>query len=436
MKSNTSISTRFDLALTFAATLCCAGAVHAQTPEPPRAGALGGPGLAIHTLKALTCKWEGEAVIDHATVLIKDGKIQSIGPDGDVAIPAGYEVLDVGDRWIMPGLVDLHSHVGGSFDINDMVYVTQPELKVHASIVPNNENFKRAVAAGVTTVLYIPGSGVNSGGQGVLVKTGLDSYDESVIRDPGSLKVAQWGNPERYSIGVGKAWENYHLRNMFEQGMGYAQAWKAFDEGKGPKPEKKLQFEVFRELLAKRTQVSTHTQVYQVVRETIEMIKKEFDIDVYIDHGEWKGYLTAPDDEKLGVNGIIGPREIDWRLTFFSVDTDGQIQGIAAEYQKRGLKKIGFNTDAPVVPEEELSLQAGVAGRYGFETRDLQALKGLTIVPAMTAGIDKRVGSLEVGKDADILVLDGDVADPRTSVSVVLINGKRVYDNSIDKRRF
>ncbi|MCE9595353.1 MAG: amidohydrolase family protein [Planctomycetes bacterium] len=408
---------------------------HAQTGEAPKAGERGAPGLAIRTAKALTAKWEGECVIDHALVLVKDGKIQAIGPVSTLAVPEGFEVVDVGDMWLMPGMVDLHSHVGGTFDINDMVYVTQPELKVHASVIPHNPMFKRAIASGVTSVLYIPGSGVNSGGQGILIKTGLDNYEDAVIRDPGSLKVAQWGNPERWTVGVGKSWENYHLRDMFQRGKNYAEAWDKYEKGEGTQPEKRIELEVFRDLYGHRTQVSTHTQVYQVVLETLTMIRQEFGIDVYIDHGEVKGYLTAPLAEKLGVNAILGPRNVDMpRL--FGMDTDGQWQGIAAEYQKRGMKKIGFNTDSPVIPQEELQLQVGIAGRYGFDMSNTEGVKGLTIVPAMTAGIADRVGSLEPKKDADIVVISGDPGDPRTHVSMVFINGKRVYDTEVDKRRW
>jgi imidazolonepropionase-like amidohydrolase len=100
------------------------------------------------------------------------------------------------------------------------------------------------------------------------------------------------------------------------------------------------------------------------------------------------------------------------------------------------MKMIGFNTDAPVIPPEELFLQAGIAVRYGFDATNLETVRGLTIVPATTAGIANRVGSLEPGKDADFVIMSGDPADPRTAVSRVFINGKRVYDTAKDKRRF
>ena len=97
---------------------------------------------------------------------------------------------------------------------------------------------------------------------------------------------------------------------------------------------------------------------------------------------------------------------------------------------------VGFNTDAPVLPQEELFLQAGTAVRYGLDNSHLESVRGLTIVPAVTAGIDHLVGSLEPGKEADVLVIAGDPGDPRSGVDAVYIEGRLVYDAERDARRF
>ena len=112
---------------------------------------------------------------------------------------------------------------------------------------------------------------------------------------------------------------------------------------------------------------------------------------------------------------------------------DGQIKGIVAEYHKRGIASLGVNTDAPVIPQEELAFQATMAVRYGWNEED--AVRGVTIEPAKALMIDDRVGSLEVGKDADILITTGSIIDPRNYVKQVFIDGSSVYDIKVDRRR-
>jgi len=415
------------------------GAPAAPVGRPPAAGEVGGPGLAIRAKKVLAVPDEGPQVIDNAVILVREGLIAAIGPARTTPIPAGYEVLDASTKWICPGFIDLHAHVGGTFDINEMVYLVNPGLRVSTSVIPDNPAFQKAVAGGVTTVLFIPGSGVNVGGQGVLLKTGLDRYEDALVRNPGSMKLAQAGNPESWTIGVGRSFMNWNTRWMFRRGMLYAKQWEDFEKSGGKQPRHEFDLEIFRWLASKKTQISTHTQIYQVVMTTLTMVKRELGLDVYIDHGEMAGYKLAGFAHDLGVNAILGPRVIEVPTRGFINWTGSNpeaILGIAAEYQKRGMKRIGFNTDSPVVPQEELFLQAATGARYGFDDSNLETIRGLTIVPAITAGIADRLGSLEVGKEADLLILTGDPVDPRTAVDMVLIEGQRVYDTATMKRRF
>ena len=412
--------------LSVASLVVCAD-VSAQSHEEAalwRRGAgakLSERGLALKARKVLGTGGEGRAWTDNAVVLVKGGKIEAVGPARAIEVPQGYEVVDLGDRWLTPGLVDLHNHIsGGMGDINDMVYLVNPELKASSTVTPRNSLLQRAVAGGVTSVLYIPGSGTNMGGQGILLKTGLATYEEMRIRDPGSLKLAQAGNPERWAIGVGRSFMNWNTRDTFERGLAYAALKKS------GKVQENIQWDVFPALADKTTQVSTHTQRYQVVLATLTMVRQGFGLDVYIDHGEWHGSKLAPLADSIGVNAILGPRVVDPQS--FILDTDGAILGIAAEYQKNGHRRIGFNTAAPVVSQEELSLQAAMGVKYGFDDSQADTIRGLTWVPALTAGIVHRVGSIEAGKDADILVTTGDPVDPRCSIERVYIEGQRVYD--------
>ncbi|MCY2959213.1 MAG: amidohydrolase family protein [Planctomycetota bacterium] len=438
------------LALAASTALCAAllgapaigqlgGKPTAAVGRAPVAGEVGGPGLAIRAKKALAVPDEGPQVIDNAVILVREGLIEAIGPARTTAIPAGYEVLDCSDKWVCPGFIDLHSHVGGTFDINEMVYLVNPGLRVSASVMPDNPAFQKAVAGGVTTVLYIPGSGVNVGGQGVLIKTGLGRFEDALVRNPGSMKLAQAGNPEGWTVGVGRSFMNWNTRWMFRRGLLYAKLYDEAEKNGTPKPRYEFDLEIFRWLASKKTQISTHTQIYQVVLTTLTMVRKELGLDVYIDHGEMAGHKLAAFAKDIGVNAILGPRAVEIPTRGFVNFTGYQpeaILGIAAEYQKRGMKRIGFNTDSPVIPQEELFLQASMGARYGLDDSNLETIRGLTIVPAITAGIADKVGSLEPGKEADILILTGDPVDPRTAIDEVLIEGHRVYDTGTMKRRF
>ncbi len=415
------------------AALCAFGIVasaEASAQEP------GSQRFGIVAAKVLTAAADGPQVIDYGLVVVEDGRIVEVRTLRGSPAPEGLELIDVGDRWLMPGMIDLHSHIGGTFDINGAVYQSNPGLRVSTAVIPGNGSLDVALAAGVTTSLFIPGSATTVGGQGILIKSHEGSYEDVVVRDPGSLKVAQADNPRRWGYGMNRIFLNWTIRNTMRRGVGYARRWEAFEGGTGERPLVDPQFEVFRALVAGETQVSAHTQVAQVVASSIRIMTIEFGIPLYIDHGSFDGFKVAGMAIENNVPAILGPRNFSSENKGRGIDHDGRILGIAAEYQARGHRMIGFNTDAPVIPGHELALQAGIAVRFGLIDTGAETVRGLTIVPAMAAGIDDRVGSLELGKDADILVLDGPPGDPRTSITTVFIEGVSVYDAERDGRRF
>lgn len=390
--------------------------------KPPK------PRLALQVGKIITCAGKP---IENGTILISNGKIEAIGPRAQVKVPVGYTELDLGDKFAMPGLVDVHSHVGGSGDINEMVYQTNPELRVLDVIKPNNEQLKVALAGGVTTINFIPGSGTNMGGWGTIMKTGPGTVEEVVVRSPGCLKIAQAGNPERSGgeVGSGRMGMNHVIREQLRVGMAYVREWDDYEAGKTTrKPRVDLRLENFKPLFHREIPILVHTQGYQVIQSTLRILHDEFNLKVIIGHACFDSYRLAEETKQRGIPVMSGPR-------IFRYDNEtGQIKGIVAEYAKRGVTFLGVNTDAPVVPEEELFFQATMAVRWGW-TED-EALRGLTIEPAKALMIDKRVGSLEVGKDADILILTGSILDPRSYITQVLIDGRVIYDTKKDRRRF
>src|SRR5262245_28705259 len=244
---------RYSLVLGSLLTLAAAP-VFAQDAKPAK------PKLALHVGKIITSAGEP---IANGTILVADGKIVAVGPRDKVAVPAGYTEVDHRDKFAMPGLVDAHSHVGGTGDINEMVYQTNPELRVLDNVRPHNDQLKVAVAGGVTSIMYNPGSGTNMGGWGVLMKTGPGKLDDVLIRFPGALKIAQAGNPERRGgeVGSGRMGMNHVIREQLREGMGYTKEWDDFEAGKRKeKPAVKLRLEYFKPLFRRQIPVVGHTQ--------------------------------------------------------------------------------------------------------------------------------------------------------------------------------
>ncbi len=384
-------------------------------------------GIAVHIGKIFTCA--GDPIAD-GTILIKDGKIEAVGTRKEIEVPEGYDVVDHSDQFAMPGLVEAHSHVGGSGDLNEMVYQTNPELRNWDQIIPHNDQLKVAIAGGVTTICYIPGSGTNMGGFGVLMKSGPGKPEDVIIRAPGVLKIAQAGNPERRGgeTGSGRMGMNYVIRQQLMEGKYYVRQYDAFLKGKAKEPEFNLRLENFKPLFHREIPVVVHTQQYQVIQSTVRMLHDEMNLKVVIDHGTFDAYKIGRELAKRDIPVMAGPRA-------FQLDRErGQIVGIVNEYEKRGVKVLGVNTDAPVIPQEELFFQATMAVRFGWSEE--RAIRGVTIEAAKALMIDDRVGSLEPGKDADIVISTGSILDPRNYVKEVFIDGKSVYDTAKDRRRF
>ncbi len=385
--------------------------------------------IALRVGKAVTIT---KGNVDGALILVKDGKIEKIlkDPLGKVAVPEGYHHIDAQDRWAVPGFIDLHAHVGGS-DLNDMVYPVNPGFRVLDNIMPNNPRLRKSVAGGVTTILFIPGSGTNMGGFGAVVKTAGKTVKDMLVRFPGALKIAQGGNPERYGgdLGRDRMGMNYLIRGALEEGRKYTKAWDDFEAGKTKvKPHKNPRLEYFRGLFHKKFPVVVHTQGVQLIQSTLRILHDEMKLWVVIDHGTFDGYKLASEAAKRGVMVMNGPRQFRFDREY------GRVVGLAKGWFDGGVKNVGVNTDSPVIPQEEFFFQAAMAVRLGLDPQ--VAMKGLTINPAKAIGLDKQIGSLEVGKDADIVLWSGDPLDIRNHVSFVLVNGKLAYDASQEPRRF
>ena len=408
--------------------------------------------LAIKAGRILTVT---KGTIENGVILIQNGKIVALGRQGEVTIPAGAEVIDASSEWVMPGQVDLHVHIGNDSGLHDYVHTLNPEFRVWDFINPDDPLVRDDIASGVTTALTIPGSGGNNSGFGVLWKLGGAKREDLILRKLGSMKVAQAYNPERRAgdLGLSRMGMWWMLREMFARAGKYEDGMKAYEEweqkngqptsgvslvsadaaasraAKAVDPPKDiLGLDNLRAVLEKKTPVIVHTAGARDVMETMRMFHDEMDLKLVITHGEFGGFRAAQEAAKRSIPCNIGPRLYD-----FSYQTyDRKFYSLPAEYEKAGVQNISLCTDCPVIPADDLFLQGTVSIHMGMD-EDL-ALRALTINPAIAIGIGDRIGSLEVGKDADLVIKKGSLFDVRNPIDKVFINGNLVYRHGQRRR--
>ncbi|MFN0205959.1 MAG: amidohydrolase family protein [Planctomycetota bacterium] len=373
--------------------------------------------------------WNAEAknpVYDPGVVIFRGKKIIAVGPEKSTPIPEGAEIVDATNRWVVPGIIELHNHTGAGGhgnDLHEYVYLTNPDLRMSDAVQPECVEMEAdALVGGVTTVLTIPGSGNNMSGFGVLMKTGGLDAEESIIKNPGALKIAQAGNPESYMAGVGRSLMNWSTRDQMTRGRDYTKKMKGkTKEERRKSPDYNAQLDDMVELFENETAVAVHTQQHQLVASTVRILNKDLKLDAFLDHSTFNGYESAPEVIKYNVPAVCGPRG------FYRDPADSRVRGIMASWWAGGVRLVGTNTDAPVVPQQELTYQAAMGVRYGFPDTQL-ALRGITILAARIIKVEDRLGSLEVNKDADVVIWTGDPIDPRSRVLKAFVNGKLRYD--------
>jgi imidazolonepropionase-like amidohydrolase len=384
----------------------------------------------------------GKGVINNGVILISNEKIEAIGPASSIQIPEGYTVIDASDRWVTPGIVEAHTHIGVEGGFNDMVTPINPELKIADSVNPEDIGVEKGITGGVTTINTMPGSGTNFAGFSVIIKLDPSDPEKMIFREYGAMKMTQAFNPERRAgdLGATRMGMSWYMRQILKQAKKYTDAWHAYEKGeRKEKPKLKLELEKMRKAFNGEMPAIVHTYSGWGVMQTIRMFSDENNLNVIPTHTAYGGYVVGREAAKReGVFVNIGPRLVEFSRPTY----DGRFHGMGAEYAKAGVKELSINTDSVgwssyIAPQEELSFQASISAHYGLDDRE--ALKAITINSARALGIDDRVGSLEVGKDADVVVKKGSLLDHTAPVDLVLINGRIVYQrkgvNLVGKQR-
>lgn len=371
-------------------------------------------------------------VIEGGSILIKDGKILEVGQD--LVAPLDAQVIDARDKMVMPGLIDAHCHLGmweegmgfeGS-DGNEAIDPITPHLRAIDGINPMDKAFEEAYMGGITTAVTGPGSANVIGGTTVAIKTYGKRVDDMIIKDPVAMKIAFGENPKRvYSSQkkspVTRMATAALLRETLFKAQAYMEKKELAGDDTSKMPEFNLKMEALIKVLKKEIPLKAHAHRADDIFTALR-IAKEFDLDITLEHCT-EGHLIADYLAQEGKGAVVGPT--------MSNRSKVELMNMTFETPKvlhEAGVKVAITTDSPVIPLHYLPICAGLAVKSGLD--EMEALKAITINPAEIVGIDEKVGSIEVGKDADIVIYDGNpIRDINCKTYATIIDGDLVYKN-------
>ena len=367
------------------------------------------------------------AELENGAVLIgDDGKILKVGIN--LPAPEGCAVIDAEGKLVTPGLVEAHCHIGlhneavgwEGMDYNEGIDPITPQMRAIDSIWPLDESFALARKGGVTTCCTGPGSANVIGGTFVAIKTAGKRVDDMIVKYPIAMKCAFGENPKRFYGQQKKSAPHTRMGTaaLLRETLFKAKIYmEEKDAGKEPKFDMKLEamLPVMRGEIPLKAHAHRSDDIFTSIR-----IAKEFGVGLTLDHCT-DGAVIADELAKEGYPAFVGPSlgsKTKIELQSKSFDAPGILH-------KAGVK-VSIITDAPVIPQQYLSMCAGQAVQAGLPMEE--GWKAVTINPAESIGIADRVGSLEVGKDGDVVIW---TADPLVNVGAravcTVIEGRVVY---------
>lgn len=370
-------------------------------------------------------------VIPHGYVEVENGKIRAVGEMSARTAAAAGPVYDAGGGHILPGFIDAHCHLGmfgnalgfEADDGNESTDPCTPQLRAIDAINPQDRCFREAREGGVTTVLTGPGSANPIAGQFAAIKTDGRWVDEMVLRAPAAMKMALGENPktvynERKETPITRMATAAVIRQELSKTLEYMDKQdKADAEEDTDAPDYDAKLEALIPVLRGELPVHIHAHRADDIATAVR-ICREFGLKYVIVHGT-EGHLLPELLAAEGAGVITGPSLTDRskpELANLTIENPAILA--------RAGVPVAICTDHPVIPVQYLPICAALAVRGGLEPEE--ALAAITIHPARLAGLDKRVGSLEPGKDADIVVTTGHPLDWNGKVRYVFIGGKQV----------
>jgi imidazolonepropionase-like amidohydrolase len=419
--------------LSLAATiLLSAVTLRAPAATPP---ADAPPVILIQNATVLTVT---KGTIEHGSVLIKDGKISEVGTG--VKAPDGAQIIDGTGMFVTPGIIDCHSHIAVDGSVNEGSISVSSIANIAEVLDSDDIAIYRDLAGGVTTANVLHGSANSIGGQTIVIKL---RWGQPAAKLPfeGALpgiKFALGENPKRSNFSIRGAERRYPasrmgveetIRSAFTEARDYKNAWDAYNKkvAAGEKnlipPRRDLRLDPLVEVLEGKRYVHSHCyredEILMLLR-----VAKEFGFKVRTLQHVLEGYKVA---DEIAAAGTGASTFSDWWA--YKVEAYDAIPYNAAIMTKRGVI-VSINSD-DAEEATHLNQEAAKSMKYGGLTHD-EALKLVTINPAIQLGIDKRVGSIEVGKDADLVIYNHDPLSAYAVVQKTLIDGRVLFDRQKD----
>lgn len=360
-------------------------------------------------------------------ILIDQGKIVKIGVQ--LEVPAECEIVDAEGLHVYPGFVDAHSHLGtmGSSigfegdDVNEMTDILTPQLRGIDCIEPMDIVFTEAREGGVTTVCTGPGSANVVGGTFAAIKTVGKRVDDMVINDRVAMKCAFGENPKccyKDKNNFSRMSTAAKLREILFKTQEYDAKIKAAGDDLSKRPPFDFKLESMLPVIHREIPLKAHAHRADDIFTALR-IAKEFNVRITLEHVT-DGSLITKELAKENVMMAVGPsfgHRTKFELRNKSFKTPGDLANAGCH--------VSIITDAPVIPQQYLRLCAGLAVKDGM--KEFDALKAITINAAEHVGVSERVGSLEEGKDADLVLMDGTLFESQSNVVATYIDGKRVF---------
>lgn len=362
-------------------------------------------------------------------ILIEDGKIKAIDREDTFGEASeGVRIIDAEGLHVYPGFVEAHGHMGldgygigyEGKDFNEVNDIVCPQMRGIDGVKPMDPAFRKAAAAGVTCVCVGPGSANVLGGTFTTIKTVGKRVDDMVVRDNVAMKCAFGENPKRVyrdKKDSSRMTTAALLREMLFKAKEYMDKKDAAGTDVSKKPAFDMKMEALLPVLKREIPLKAHAHASEDLFTALR-IAKEFDVRITLEHVT-EGHLIVEELAKENVPLAVGPSLTNaskFELRNKSWTTPGVLAAAGCQ--------VSIITDSPVIPQEYLPLCAGLAVAAGMDP--FAALQAITINPAKHAGIEDRVGSLEAGKDADIVIVDGCPFEISSQIRHVLIDGEEI----------